>query len=292
MIRGKLSKYAWAITRRIYWTAQALIEFIGFSLVAHDPLFLKGMRLSRRTDERALQDLILSLRPMETKVPLIRIGSKSDGGYLLPQDFDDVTTCFSAGCDLTWHFEKQLDTEFNVRSVILDSIDKRPTDLGPKQTYVPFWLGNTNNEKFITFDKWMSDNLDENDDDLILQMDIEGAEYEAIIGLEFEKLKRFRIIVLELHNLANFKNQRLFDEYYRPTLSKLTDAYDIAHAHANNCCGNWKSGDIKFPKVLELTLLRKDRNGVSENFAVTPHALDVDCVPSKLSLPLEWPTKK
>ena len=281
----------WAIIRRIYWSTQFLIDLSGFSLVAHDSLFLKGLKLSRRTDEKALKGLILSLRPMETKVPLIRIGSKSDGGYLLPQDFDGVTTCFSAGCDLTWHFEKQLDTEFNVRSVILDSIDKKPIDLGPKQTYIPFWLGNTNSERFITFDKWISENLDENDTDLILQMDIEGAEYEALIGLEFEKLKQFRIIVLELHNLANFKNQRLFDEYYRPALSKLTEAYDVVHAHANNCCGNWGSGDVKFPKVLELTLLRKDRNGVSKNFAVTPHALDVDCVPSKGFLVLDWPTE-
>jgi hypothetical protein len=135
----------------------------------------------------------------------------------------------------------------------------------------------------------MSENLNKDDADLILQMDIEGAEYEAIIGLKIEELKQFRIIVLELHNLANFKNQRLFDEYYRPALSKLTDAYDVVHAHANNCCGNWESRDITFPKVLELTFLRKDRNGVSKNFATTPHALDVNCVPANEFLELIWP---
>ena len=266
------------------------LNLIGLSLAAPDSLYLKGIQLSRRTNNGDLALLIKRLRPYQTKSELIRVGNMADGGYLLPNDFEGISTCFSAGCDLTWHFEKQLDLEYGIKSVILDSEDKRPSDLGFNQTYVPYWLGNENNSRFMTFETWISKNSSQEEQELILQMDIEGAEYQAFLDLDEDQLKRFRIIVLELHNLANLKNRKLFNNVYLPVFEKLTSLFDVVHVHANNCCGNWKSGDIQFPKVLEITLLRKDRNGITSNFANTPHELDIDCVPSVPTLRLEWPT--
>ena len=37
---------------------------------------------------------------------LIRIGSKNDGGYLVPDDLKNINACFSPGVDLNVNFDK------------------------------------------------------------------------------------------------------------------------------------------------------------------------------------------
>ncbi len=42
-------------------------------------------------------DLIYRLHPVKTEYDLIRFGPKGDGGYLLPDNLDNIEACFSPG---------------------------------------------------------------------------------------------------------------------------------------------------------------------------------------------------
>jgi hypothetical protein len=44
-----------------------------------------------------LRDLLTRVRPVKTNFDLIRLGSKNDGGYLVPDDLDGIVACFSPG---------------------------------------------------------------------------------------------------------------------------------------------------------------------------------------------------
>ena len=60
------------------------------------------------------------------KTNLIRLGAKNDGGYLVPDDLDNISCCFSPGVDSTIYFEKDL-AKKKIPSYLLDSsIDKLP----------------------------------------------------------------------------------------------------------------------------------------------------------------------
>ena len=49
-----------------------------------------------------LKELIKALRPVQTKIRLIRVGGANDGGYLIPDDLEGIAACFSPGvADIT-----------------------------------------------------------------------------------------------------------------------------------------------------------------------------------------------
>jgi hypothetical protein len=56
-----------------------------------------GKHLAKRTKNSDLIDLIRSLHPIDSGVPLIRLGPDGDGGYLIPDDLNGIQYCFSPG---------------------------------------------------------------------------------------------------------------------------------------------------------------------------------------------------
>ena len=73
-------------------------------------------------------------------------------------------------------------------------------------TFDKKYLGSTNDGRFFTLASWKDKYLKGYTRDLILQMDIEGSEYQVILNAPDELLSQFRILVVEFHYL-----QRLFD---------------------------------------------------------------------------------
>jgi hypothetical protein len=116
-------------------------------------------------------------------------------------------------------------------------------------------------------------------------MDIEGGEYETIIATPTETLRKFRIIVLEIHGFNDWG-----DPVYFGIISKFFEKlflnFKVLHIHANNCCGTSIISGVEFPNIFELTLIRNDRvlQG-SHSYSVLPNKLDFDNV--KTREPLE-----
>ena len=69
--------------------------------------------------------------PYEVGFELIRLGENSDGGYLLPKDFENINYCYSAGVGFVTQFEKDLEEKFNIKSKMLD-VCEIPKNLLPK----------------------------------------------------------------------------------------------------------------------------------------------------------------
>src|SRR5262245_53497979 len=64
-----------------------------------------GISVSRCVDVQLVRRLIKRLHPVTTDKKLIRIGEEGDGGYLVPDDLDDVVACFSPGVGAVASFE-------------------------------------------------------------------------------------------------------------------------------------------------------------------------------------------
>lgn len=234
--------------------------------------------------ERKIGRVLQLLRPKPCRFELIRLGGMCDGAYLLPNDLDGVKACFSPGVNNVKPFEDDLSINYGIACHMCDfSSDvlqfKTPL-IAELQTFKKKWLDVDEGPDSVCLQEWISECADNHAEDLILQMDIEGAEYRNILHTPLSVITRFRIIVVEFHNLYALTRPDQFDELLGPTILKLHAAYDCVHAHPNNCGGTFhdeRSG-MNVPAVLELTYLRRDRNfGASSEMILPslPHPKDI-----------------
>jgi hypothetical protein len=220
------------------------------------------------------------LKPKPSKTPLIRIGGDHDGAYLVPDDLDGIEACFSPGVNRVKDFEDFLTDRYGIKSYMVDfscDVDQLKTPLrAGMQTFVKKWLDVTPGEHNISLEDWIREN--DVSGDLLLQMDIEGAEYRNILATSDDTLSRFRIVVLEVHRLSAMLDGQTLRGVIAPFFEKLARNFTSVHAHPNNCCGDFAvpETDIRIPDVLELTLVRNDRFApASSGTASLPHPLDV-----------------
>jgi hypothetical protein len=229
------------------------------------------------------------LKPKASNTPLIRIGGDNDGSYLVPDHLDGIAACFSPGVSRIKYFEDFLADRYGIQSHMCDfscDVDELKTPLKPgMQTFVKKWLDVRPGENNISLEDWLQDH--DSQGDLLLQMDIEGAEYRNILATSERTLARFRVIVLEVHGLGKVLETPILREVIAPFFQKLARSFTTVHAHPNNCCGEFMvpDTDIRIPNVLELTFIRNDHFVPGPSPAALPHPLDVSRnVPRKAPL--------
>lgn len=233
----------------------------------------KGVHVAKTTPALDVQQLVELLVPIDSGIELIRIGGDYDGGYLVPDDLEGIKYCFSPGVDVTATFELDCLAR-GIPSFLADhSVDAPPVDL-PGCTFTKKFIGAAIDDKTMTLDHWVDESLKSDDDsELILQMDIEGAEYETLLATPRETLRRFRIIVIEIHFMEALRD-RMFFNIARATFRRIREDFEIVHVHTNNCCGVTSIDGVAMPQIFEMTLLRKDRAKSRAPVKNLPHPLD------------------
>jgi hypothetical protein len=237
-----------------------------------------------RDDVDGIATLLELLRPSPSPFPLTRLGGTTDGAYLVPEDLDGVTACFSPGVANRKGFEDELAERYGIRSHMCDASSDESALRTPLitglQTFEKKWLDVDGGDLSMTLEQWV-DAWAADGEDLMLQMDIEGAEYRNILATPLDVLKRFRIMVMELHSLGNIHKPKDRAERFEPFLRRLTANHTVVHAHPNNCCGEvmLDGTEMNIPRVIEVTLLRNDRFLGDEARWITPqlpHPSDID----------------
>ena len=246
-----------------------------------------GISVAKQTDSNAVRDLVGQLHPLVTEHPLIRMGSRGDGGYLIPDDLEEVGACFSPGVDNRATFE----TSVIARGIPCFLADGSVNGAPIKGNMVHFtkkYLGVINNDITITLDDWVDGNKPGNDD-LMLQMDIEGAEWPVLLNVSRKTLRRFRIIAIELHDLERLMDKHAF-AIIRSTFERLLEDFYVVHNHPNNFGRSVQCRSFVIPRALEMTLIRKDRVTSTKFARIFPHPLDGknDINGPDIPLPPEW----
>jgi hypothetical protein len=247
-----------------------------------------GFNVTWQTGTTDVLNLLKRLWPQDSGKQLIRIGGDGDGGYLVPDDLEGIEYCFSPGVSTSSDFENQL-ADRGIRSFLADYSVEAPAILRPEFTFDRKFLGSTNSGKFLTLAAWKDQYLKDYTGDLILQMDIEGAEYQVILNTPDELLDQFRIIVIEFHSLDRLLDPLLFG-IFSTCFDKLLNSFCVVHIHPNNFYGSVGRGQIEVPPMMEFTFLNKRRVGTTSPVRVFPNPLDAPNVPSRrnVRLPKCW----
>lgn len=217
----------------------------------------KHIWIEKTNSKYELKKFINRFKEKFISCELIRIGSQGDGGYLVPKNLKDISYCYSPGVGFNACFEKELSDKYNIKSFMLDaSVDEAPIS-GPNFEFLPKYLGSFSDNKFITLSNWLSETSGHNELGKILQMDIEGGEYDVLIYEDSKTLSSFSTMIIEFHFL-----QKLYTKDFLRMISsifeKIYKYFSICHVHPNNCCGLAELDGIIVPRVMEITFIRND----------------------------------
>lgn len=246
-----------------------------------------GFHAAPRTPLVRLRELLRSLWPLDPGIELVRIGPAGDGGYLVPDDLSGIRHAFSPGVSTESGFEAELGRR-GMRVFLADYSVDGPATPHPALDFDKRFVGCVADERFMTLDDWHAAKLGDDASDLLLQMDIEGAEYETLLATSPALLRKFRIMVIEFHWLPQLWNEPFFNVAAR-TFDKLLATHAVVHIHPNNCCGSVSSAGLEIPRIAEFTLLRRDRLRATRHQTTFPHALDrPNVAKAPLDLPSAW----
>jgi hypothetical protein len=210
----------------------------------------------------------------------IRVGPDGGGGSVIPDDLHGIKACISPGVGSNSQFELAM-AELGISSFLADHSVEGPSINHPSFTFTKKYVSNFSDDKTIGFSEYL-DSLNVEDGDLLLQMDIEGSEFESILDLTDTQMLSFRIIVLEIHGV-----EMIGTRYGRALLSslftRLTKSHHVTHLHPNNYSKPFKIKGVEVPSCIEITLIRKDRKSAFriDSWQVGPDSLDTPCVPNK-----------
>jgi hypothetical protein len=243
---------------------------------------------SRFLEGSQVLPLIKKLRPIDPGIELIRIGGSHDGGYLIPDDLEGIEYCFSPGVGPFSEFESQL-ADRGIRSFLADASVDGPSIGRPEFIFDKKFLGASDRGDYITLGTWKDKYLKGYTGDLMLQMDIEGFEYEVIFNLPDSLLQQFRIMVIEFHGIYKLFERFLFP-IYSSCFEKLLEYFHVVHIHPNNGHPKMvKLGELEIPDMLEFTFLNKKRVRQYTTRADFPHKLDADdAIGKSIVLPRCW----
>lgn len=226
------------------------------------------------TEKRALQSLVQKLAPVSPGRALRRLGPDGDGGYLVPDDLVDIEACFSPGVSFVSGFEKDC-ADLGMKVFLADKSVDQPAESHERFHFTKKYVGVATSADFMTVDDWVNASLPESQADLMLQIDMEGYEYEVFLGMSDSLMRKFRIIVAEFHCLELLWSRPFF-QLASPAFEKILQTHTCVHIHPNNCRAPLNKGGLSIPPVAEFTFLRNDRVIESIPIREFPHALDFD----------------
>lgn len=247
------------------------------------------LQLSQLVAHETILEFLSRLFPIDSGHPLMRVGPSGDGGYLIPDDLGGVTHCFSPGVAGISGFEEEL-ARRGISCLLADYSVESPAVSAERIRFVKKFVGAYTDGCHISLDEWMAMSLAHvPSEDLILQMDIEGAEYETLLAVSLESLQRFRILVVEFHFVTRWFENPFFRLIVKRLFDKLLDHFDVVHMHPNNYGKTEQINGVPVPPLLEVTFLRKDRLKRKAYCSEFPHPSDANNVngPSVV-LPKAW----
>lgn len=229
-------------------------------------------------EQNELESLFLKIRsllPVSSIVgnnKLVRIGNPfGDGGYIMLDEFNKKQVAYSFGIsnDVSW------DEDMVVRGINCYMYDHTIESL-PKNLPLFHWNkigigGIESTTPLASLESLLLSNGHNNNANLILKIDVEGAERQALIETSEDVLRQFDQIVIELHNL----NELNFSYSNLALLKKLLATHTPIHVHANNCANYVEIKDLVMPFALEVTYVRNEGRKFKLNSLYYPRVIDV-----------------
>jgi hypothetical protein len=233
---------------------------------------------------QALFEALSLLQPYDIDKRKVRWGTGNDGGHVFAQGIRPEQPLLSLGMGWNCDLELQFAEEGHPVAMFDPTIEAHP-HTHPSFTFHKFGVAGADSTdgQYRSFESVMALSGFGSRNDLILTMDVEGYEFEALANTPEQIIRQFEQIVIEIHWLAQLSDPN-FRAVYMPAMKLLSENFTIFHVHANNCAplriiGGVKTvfepiGGFVVADVLKLSLIRSDLAVASESHTFYPTSLD------------------
>ena len=162
----------------------------------------------------------------------ILLGNKSDGSYVLLDDFKNIKIAYSFGIGKRIQFDNEL-AKRGIDIYMYDhTINSLPYN-NPKFHWEKIGLAGKNhkNARMRTLEELISKNGHESEKNMILKIDIEKWEWESLINLKEDTLNQFKYILIEYHFIDE-KQSNITYLYYQ-VIKKLSTTHQAFYVRCN-----------------------------------------------------------
>lgn len=206
----------------------------------------------------------------------VRIGGPNDGGYVMANDFERNSIAYSIGVGP----QVQWDVEMAERGLVIHQYDHTVPGLPqehPNFRYTPLGIApDMTQADLITLEEMLTRNGHKHKSNMLLKIDVEGAEWDVFDALDHALLAKFDQIVVEFHGLE-YLGSDSFRERCNRVFRKLNFHHVPVHIHANNYSAVHLLENIPVPGVVELSYCLRSRFTFAPSEEIFPTELDQPC---------------
>jgi hypothetical protein len=208
-----------------------------------------------------------------------RIGPKADGGYVMFDALDGDGPVYSFGIGENIGFDEDFAERGRPVFMFDHTIEGLPR-LNPLFHFMKLGISVEDEAANLTFslDYFIRKLGHAGRTDLILKMDVEGAEWDVFDSIAPEVLNHFQQIVVEVHWLLGLDDPQ-FRAKVAGALRNLNQTFLLGHVHANNSGRLGIIDGCTVADMLELTYIRKDLAVGRRSTVLFPLAIDYGCSP-------------
>lgn len=234
-----------------------------------------------------LETLVETLQIKRVKNYLLaRAGNLSDGGYVMLRDLkpDGIAYSFGINNDVSW------DDAVAGCGYQIFMYDMTINDLPKHRLEFHFFKEGISGKKdpinrLDTLENFLERNGHQNQRNMILKMDVEGAEWDFLETVKSETLAQFDQIVFEFHSLAIgvdlVKSGMIISR-----LQKLNLTHQVVHIHGNNASGaTIIFENALYPELLEVTYVNRANYEFEDAEIILPNPnIDAPNLPDRREL--------
>jgi hypothetical protein len=194
----------------------------------------------------------------------------------MANDFEGNRICYSIGVgpQVIW------DTEMAERGMEIYQYDhtvESTPDNHPNFHFNRIGISHKlDDPQLITLESMLEMNDHLNKDNMLLKIDVEGAEWDVFENISSKTLMKFDQIVVEFHGL-NFFDRDSFRVRADKVFRNIAHSHSCIHIHGNNYGSISVVKNIPLPEVIEITYARHDRFEFIESHDIFPTRLDDPC---------------
>ncbi len=209
---------------------------------------------------------------------LVRTGKHQDGGYIMLDDFHAGNIAYSFGIcdDVSW--DKDMASRGYDVFMYDHTIERLPEE-NPRFHWSKLGIadGHTQDDRLKTLDELLRANHHEDARNMLLKMDVEGAEWGFFEQVSSETLSRFSQMTFEFHDiLSNTDPERVLSAF-----RKINKTHQLIHMHGNNNGAYISFGDKVFCDSPELSYVLRDQYSIEQEYDVDlPLSIDEVNFPS------------
>jgi hypothetical protein len=225
------------------------------------------------------REMMAPLVPHRGTQKKVRVGSAEDGAYVMLDDFDGIEQALSLGVG------KEVAWDLAIAGKGISVLQFDPSVAGPSIDHPLFQFHRKCLVGVISDparDVLLSSVIPAGQGaNLLLKMDIEGAEWEVLDATKTGELARFRQVVVEFHDLHRYREPQ-WRARARRTFEKVTATHRLVHVHGNNFNATFGGGSRECPRDLEMTFALASHYELSPSDEHFPGRLDQ---PNKAGMP-------